>query len=365
MLPPLALDPAEGGAVLDMCASPGSKTGLLAGLVGDTGFVLGNEPSQKRLGTLRRNLQLMNLFCAATCSGPGEGMLLPDAGQSGPGWDYILLDPPCSGWGTAEKNPQVLRLWQGDKLKILVSLQRRLIKEAARLLRPGGKLVYSTCTTNVEENEEQVAHAIEALGLELRPLGELPGFTFAPAEGPLRAGVWRVDTGAEGQGFFVALLSKKTNETEKGKATASLDGGEREKWVYLPRHAFHSDWLDESLLPPGKLALFNGSIFFLPEQSGYILPDSFSWRGFLLGRQDKSGRLRSDPGLRSLMPSVEEARKQGLACLDVDEPAPILALLSGQSLGVAGGSHEMGLYFRGLPLYRLKVKGKRAMLSPG
>ena len=94
MLPPLALNPAPGAAVLDMCASPGSKTGFLAQLTGPTGFVLGNEPTPARLGTLRANLHQMNLLHAATCAYSGDA--LPLRPQS---WRAILLDPPCSGWG--------------------------------------------------------------------------------------------------------------------------------------------------------------------------------------------------------------------------------------------------------------------------
>lgn len=165
MLPPLALAPAEGAAVLDMCASPGSKTGFLAQLVGPGGFVLGNEPSRARLATLRANLHACNWPHAATCS--YEGQALPLTPES---WDWILLDPPCSGWGTVEKNPQVLTLWQGDKVKTLVGLQQMLLAHAARLLRPGGRLVYSTCTTNDEENEAQVRYAEEELGLRRLPL---------------------------------------------------------------------------------------------------------------------------------------------------------------------------------------------------
>ena len=96
MLPPLALAPAPGSAALDMCASPGRKTGFLAQLVGRTGFVLGNEPSPTRLGTLRANLHQLNLIQAATCSYSGDALPLRPGS-----WDAILLDPPCSGWGTA------------------------------------------------------------------------------------------------------------------------------------------------------------------------------------------------------------------------------------------------------------------------
>lgn len=120
MLPPLALAPGEGARVLDMCASPGSKTGLLAQLVGREGLVLGNEPARPRLANLRRNLAALNLLQAVTCSWPGESLPLPDAS-----WDAVLLDPPCSGWGTTDKNPQAIKRWQGDRLKPMLDLQRK------------------------------------------------------------------------------------------------------------------------------------------------------------------------------------------------------------------------------------------------
>lgn len=173
MLPPLALAPRTGEAVLDVCASPGSKSGFLAQLTGPTGFVLANEPAPARLGTLRANLHQCNLLQAATCSYGGENLPLVPAS-----WNAIQLDPPCSGWGTAEKHPRVLKLWQGDKLNSLIGLQRRLLRHAASLLAPGGRLVYSTCTTNEAENEAQVCFAEKELGLcakRCRRFPALPG----------------------------------------------------------------------------------------------------------------------------------------------------------------------------------------------
>lgn len=365
MLPPLALNPGKGSAALDMCASPGSKTSLLACMTGGSGFTLGNEPSPKRLSSLRRNLKLMNLFSASTCSWPGEQLPLPDATAQGGGWEHILLDPPCSGWGTVEKHPKALRLWQGDKLKVLVGLQRLLLKKAARLLAPGGKLAYSTCTTNISENEEQARFAVEELGLELQPLGALPGFSFAPPAMPGCEGVWRVETGPEAQGFFVTLLSKPGSAGKGGTEERSASTGPSWDCERIPREALDSEGLDAALLPPGDAALFGSAVYFLPEKAGGLLPGAFAWKGFPLGRLDKSGRLRSDPWLRGLMPPVEEAKKRGLACLEADDPGPALALMSGQSLRVDAKGPEMGLYFRGLPLCRLTVKGGRAMLPRG
>lgn len=421
MLPPLVLNPEPGKAVLDMCASPGSKTGLLAQIVGEEGFVLGNEPSKNRLATLRNNLRQMNLFCCGTSSHPGESLPLPGAGDvlaegaPCPGWDFLLLDPPCSGWGTVEKNPQVLRLWRGDKVRPLILLQRRLLAEALRLLRPGGRLVYSTCTTNVEENEEQVRHARDALGFMTLPIAAVPGFAFAePALSGLD-GTLRIDTGPDGQGFFVALLQKPANRTdvavfsddngpppsspETGKGPhkdpdnspdngpgkgffvrpwekESRFVGERRRHAKaanrrdtavprpLSREALESAFVDAARLPAGELAVYGDGIHFLPQARGNLLPESFSWKGFPLGRVGRNGEVRVSPGLRGLMPDAETARSRGLPILCVDDPGPLLSLLNGQSLAVSAKGPELGLYFGELPLCRLAVKGSRAVLPP-
>jgi 16S rRNA (cytosine1407-C5)-methyltransferase len=356
MLPPLALAPQAGEAVLDMCASPGGKTGILAGMTGASGFTLANEPSRNRLATLRRNLGRQNLLAAATSSFPGERSPLPDGG-----WGRIQLDPPCSGWGTVEKNPQVLRLWSGEKLDPLVKLQRRLLAEAARLLRPGGRLVYSTCTTNVQENEDQTLYAREELGLALAPLEAPAGIPLAPPARSDCGGVWRVDTGPEQQGFFVARL-EKAEQGPSPAADTTLDAGPERR--YLARESLDSPGLDSALLPPGRVAVFNDVAHFLPKASFDRLPPTLAWKGFPLGRLDRSGRFRGDPYLRALMPPVAEAAGRGLACLDLEEVGPALGLISGQSMAVSVKGSEMGLYFRGLPLCLLTVKGGRALLPP-
>ena len=135
-------------SMLHMCASPGSKTGFLAQLVGPGGFVLANEVSHSRLFTLRQNLRVCNFLQAGTCSYEGQNIPLAPGSLR-----YIQLDPPCSGWGTAVKNPKVMALWHDDKVKPLIGLQRLLLRRAAELLAPGGVVVYSTCTTNSGENE--------------------------------------------------------------------------------------------------------------------------------------------------------------------------------------------------------------------
>jgi len=350
MLPPLALNPPSGAAVLDMCASPGSKTSLLAQLVGEKGFVLANEPNPRRLATLRRNLLRLNLLQTGTCSFPGERMPMPPAS-----WEYILLDPPCSGWGTEEKHPKIRALWKNGKVRPLIRLQRRLLKEAARLLAPGGRLVYSTCTTNPEENEEQIRFAVEKLGLALLSLRPVTGFSFDdPAPGA--EGSLLVRGHASGaQGFFLALLTKAVCAEMPQNPSASTP-------TYSPSlHRVSSDALEDGIcaqLPPGETVLFGTSICFLPKPGLERLPAGLRWQGCILGKI-RAGQARMSPRLHRLLPPIPATDS-----LNLNELAPLADLLAGRGVDTSLHSKRTFLYWRGLPLARLSVKGSRALLNP-
>jgi len=350
MLPPLALDPPPGASALDMCASPGSKTGLLAQLIGERGFVLANEPNPRRLATLRQNLVRLNLLQTASCSFPGERLPLPSASL-----EYILLDPPCSGWGAEEKHPQTRALWKGDKIRPLARLQRRLLKEAARLLAPGGRLVYSTCTTNPEENEEQVRFATEELGLVLLPLRPVAGFSLdEPAPGA--EGSLLIRGHALGaQGFFLALLTKpgcaETPQAPPAAAPACASS-----LHFLPPGVLEEEAYAQ--LPPGELILRGEKICFLPQAGLERLPTGLPWQGCVLGHL-RGGRARLSPRLHRLMPPVP-----GTDSLNLETIAPLADLLAGRGLETSARNKRVFLYWRGLPLARLSVKGSRALLAP-
>ncbi len=390
MLPPALLGAAlaEQGAspvCLDMCASPGGKTGILALAVGRQGFVLAAEASRERLTTLRQNLRRMN--AANTATAGAEAQHLPLALES---LDAILLDPPCSGWGTADKNPRVMELWTPEKAETLVRLQRALLTRAAALLKPGGRLMYSTCTTHVRENEEQAAWALSTLPLSLSPLPAPPGFApRAPAlpglGGVLRVGGTRVgdradagtgdrtgdgtaeqDRAGEGQGFFLACFVKKDGvladeaEDAEGRAERATEISGR---ALSARDISSAGPLTPDNLPPGEARDFGGKVYFLHQAALDLLSRSgagLRWQGLPLGTVS-GGRFRPDPRARLLLAPADTL--PGSLRLDVDEPAPILDLLAGRSLDLPGAGNLVGLYFRGLPLGLVTRKGRRLLWS--
>ena len=343
MLPPLALAPKEGEAVLDMCASPGGKTGFLADLLGPNGFVLANEPNSARLATLRANMRVLDLVNVASCQYAGAD--LPLAAAS---WNRILLDPPCSGWGTADKNPLARKLWQGKKIDQLVGIQRALLQKAASLLAPGGMLLYSTCTTNQDENGRQASFACSELELELVPLAPFPGFAFEDSELP---GTLLVDGAASGaQGFFLALFRKNP---------AAMREEQPEMFACPPdaRRLCHATACDLSHLPAGSVGVFSNKARFMPGLASSYLPRDFRWQGALIGSFAKNGNFQPQPRLKNLLP--EEA------ALRLDEPAAIRSLLNGTLHAVDSNAEAAGLFWENLPLCRIRLRNGRAIPALG
>jgi len=156
MLPPIALcDPTsfeqdDELLILDMAAAPGSKTTQLAAMVNNSGLVLANEMSASRVKVLHANL--VRCGVSNTCMTQFDGRKLGER-LSGL-FDYVLLDAPCGGEGTVRKDPNALKNWQLSKVEEIAKLQKQLILTAYQCLKPGGRLVYSTCTLSPEENQQ-------------------------------------------------------------------------------------------------------------------------------------------------------------------------------------------------------------------
>jgi len=156
MIPPIALDPSPEDCVLDICAAPGSKTTHIAQLMENRGIVVANEASFVRVRALVINIQKAGASNVTVTRKDGVGYE-----KYNQRFDKVLLDAPCSDIGTAGKNPQVIQRWSIDRVRRLSNLQKKLIVSAYNTLRVGGVLVYSTCTTSREENEDVVEYLLK------------------------------------------------------------------------------------------------------------------------------------------------------------------------------------------------------------
>ena len=165
------LDPREGEHVLDLCAGPGIKTGQMAARMGDRGEVISVELDPARAGEVAAQASRLGLRSVTVIEADAAEM------EMAPGFDRVLLDAPCSDLGALASRPDARWRKSPKGIERLVEVQRRALLGAARVLRPGGVLVYATCTISRRENEDQVAalldasRAGEAPPLEVEDLG--------------------------------------------------------------------------------------------------------------------------------------------------------------------------------------------------
>lgn len=172
MIPVVVLDPQPGEVVLDLCAAPGSKATQIAQAMMNTGLMIANELSRKRIRGLMFNCKRCGLLNEVIISLHGQRIdkVLPDY------FDRILIDAPCSAEGTIRKSKAVLYHWGLRNIQTMAKIQKGLIVAGFRALRAGGTLLYSTCTVAPEENEAVVAYLLEKFPeAELMPI-RIPHF---------------------------------------------------------------------------------------------------------------------------------------------------------------------------------------------
>ena len=158
MIPPLVLDAGEDDRVLDMSAAPGAKTTEIAALMGNKGVIVANDVAEDRLKALRGNLQRCGVANSVVTRMDGRDLV-----KSGVTFSKILLDTPCTGTGSL--SPKILKMTSEGSIRKLSNLQKQLLYSAAGCLEKGGILVYSTCSLEPEENEENIDYAVSKLGL--------------------------------------------------------------------------------------------------------------------------------------------------------------------------------------------------------
>jgi len=222
MVPPLVLDPKPGDRVLDLTAAPGSKTSQIAAMMGRQGELVANDKNKVRFFKLKHNMEGLGvvdegqddwLFALRMESG---NMLCKEYPEY---FDKILLDAPCSSETrfVADK-PRTFMFWKERKIKEMAYTQRKLLFAAWQALKPGGTLVYSTCTFAPEENEVQISRLLDRMPDACIEKVEIDGLKILPIVTVWKGKELRREVGKclrilptkSVQGFFVAKIKKIT-----------------------------------------------------------------------------------------------------------------------------------------------------------
>ena len=298
------LDPQPGERVCDLCAAPGGKSTQIAGRMLGEGFLLSNEWSPKRAKILSQNMERMGVANALVTNETADNLA-----KHLPGFfDRVLIDAPCSGEGMFRKEEAAITDWSQETVEMCARRQAEILDAGAKLLRDGGRLVYSTCTFAPEENEQAIAAFLQ----------RNPDFVLEDVLAP-----WFTQVGVGqfrlwphkllGEGHFAAVLRKQGD----GDTEGTLCAGQK-----LPK-----EWLSfakelEITLPAGKAILFGPNLYWAPE----VLPEL--------------------KGLKVLRPGLElgEVKK------DRFQPAHALALWlrdTKHSVCLAAESPEIKAYMHG------------------
>ena len=264
---PASLLPVEpGDRILDLCAAPGGKATELAAKREGRGFLLANDISVSRAKGLLRNLERFGIANMAVCSEHPRKLLARFAGY----FDKVLVDAPCSGEGMFRRRPDMTADWQERGPVYYSVIQKELILQAADMLRPGGCMLYSTCTFSRREDEEIVQWILDAFPeMELAPIKPFEGASGGIGlEGCIRLFPHRI----RGEGHFMALLRKQTVSVKGDKRTAGRGCGDGKK----PGLAWESgvepkseleDFLKETKIPwdYSRIVKKNDMVYYLPE----------------------------------------------------------------------------------------------------
>lgn len=221
---PANLLPVEpGDRVLDVCAAPGGKSTELAAKLKGTGLLVSNDISNSRAKALLKNMELFGVTNSLIMSEDPQKLV----NRFYEYFDKILIDAPCSGEGMFRKEPAVIKSWLEHGNGFYANLQRQITEAALKMLKPGGMLLYSTCTFSPQENEAAVMHMMEICPeLKLVPVKRYEGFAEGMPQtvrGPkeLKECVRIWPQRMKGEGHFLALLKKGDADpsVSRGKET--------------------------------------------------------------------------------------------------------------------------------------------------
>lgn len=344
MSPAALLPISEGDRVLDMCAAPGGKTTELGAKLNNTGILYANDLSQSRARALLKNIELFGITNSVVLSEPPEKLLNKCTCY----FDKILIDAPCSGEGMFRKEPSIMSNWENVGTSFYAEIQRRITVVGAKLLKPGGMMLYSTCTFSPEEDEETIVHLLsECPYMELTKLPMFEGFDTGHnewASHPVphmeycrRLWPHRI----QGEGHFLALLRKKTIEEMESEETNIKDCWLSDMTPNYGIYPYKGDRLTQeartffekagTTLDLSRLEEHEGRLYYPPKDMADIRGLRILRSGIFLGENKKK---RFEPSQPYAVTLQEKACGYAISLSATDER--VIRFLKGETISLDG-----------------------------
>lgn len=321
MAPAAVLPVCPGDKVLDLCAAPGGKSTELGARLQGEGLLVSNDISNSRAKALLKNLELFGIPNICVTSETPEKL----ASVFGPYFDKILVDAPCSGEGMFRKDPDLIKSWLERGPEYYAPIQRQILKSAAAMLKPGGMLLYSTCTFAKLEDEDTIQWILkEEPDLELVPIepweGACGGFDGMPV---IRLFPHKI----EGEGHFLALLRKKdTQAPDGGKFSGSIgsdnrsgaaSGKDSAQVRRLEQESDFGQWeaMLTQALDHSRIMVRDGMVYYLPKCFDRSWNLRYLRTGLLLGEWKKN-RFEPSQAAAMALPMKEFSQTVSLSAED-------------------------------------------------
>ena len=337
MAPGAILDIQPGDRVLDLCAAPGGKSTQLGARLKNQGVLVSNDVSSTRAKALLKNIELFGIRNAIIISETPENL----SKRFEEYFNKILVDAPCSGEGMFRKDPGAIKSWESYGVKHCCQLQRNILKEAAKMLKPGGLLLYSTCTFSPEENEGMIEEFLKNhMDFKIVPIEPAEGFKKAQPqwvggreqiEGCVRLWPHKI----KGEGHFVALLQKQGEESISifSNKSKQAENKEEEKEKFHEYTLFIKKSIKDPSFLQGNLQMNGNQLLLLPEGIPSLKGLHILRSGWYLGDLKKN---RFEPSQAFAMGLLKKNVCQVID-FSIDNPQ-VIRYLKGETLPVQGES---------------------------
>lgn len=321
------LAPQPGEKILDLCAAPGGKSTHIAAMMDNTGLLISNEIHPSRAKILSQNIERLGVTnTIVTNETPDRlAMRFPCF------FDRILVDAPCSGEGMFRKDPKACEEWSPQNVEMCACRQLDILLEAEKMLRPGGRLVYSTCTFSPDENEGTVSRLLQKCPwLSIEPTVRYPKFSCGREEWTTSSAAGIENTvriwphKVKGEGHFIAVILKNDNAVPGAYIPQLQTGGCPSLFT-----DFKSEFLDLQL--DGRFHLFGDNLYQIPEKTPELKGLKVIRPGWHLGTLKKN---RFEPS-QALAAALTEKQALNTMPLKADQKQ-VYAYLRGEALQTEG-----------------------------